>query len=322
MLLAYLRHAESYYVKNGKATRETTNIQLALRPVRRLYGHTPARDFGPLALKAVRQDMIDSGLCRNEVNKRVGKVVRAFKWAVGEELVPPSVHHGLQAVSGLRRGRADVRESEPVRPVPEAFVDAIRSHVARQVWAMVELQRLTGMRPGEVVLVRGRDLDTSGRVWTYRPGSHKTEHHGRERVICLGPKAQAVLRPWLRPAPEGPLFSPAEAVAERNAEKRRLRKAPLTPSQRARARRRSPRKAPGDAYTADSYRRAIAYGCKWAGVPRWHPNRLRHNAATAIRSRFGLEAAQLVLGHAKADVTQVYAERDLARAVAVMAEFG
>jgi hypothetical protein len=110
-LLAYLRHADAYYVKNGKPTSEPANIRLALRPLRKLYGHTPARDFGPLRLKTVRQAMIGTGLCRNEVNKRVRQIIRAFKWAVGEEMVPPSTHHGLKAVSGLRRGRADVRES-------------------------------------------------------------------------------------------------------------------------------------------------------------------------------------------------------------------
>jgi integrase len=57
-------------------------------------------------------------------------------------------------------------------------------------------------------------------------------------------------------------------------------------------------------------------------VPVWTPLQLRHTAATMIRSRFGLEAAQTVLGHAKADTTQIYAERDLARAHAVMAEIG
>jgi hypothetical protein len=87
--------------------------------------------------------LIDSGLCRNEVNKRTGRIVRLIKWAVGEGMIPAPVHHGLQAVSGLRRGRADVRETEPVRPVPEAFVDAIRPHVSRQVWTMVQLQRLS-----------------------------------------------------------------------------------------------------------------------------------------------------------------------------------
>ena len=97
MLLAYLDYADGYYVKNGKPTTEPVNIRLALRPLRQLYGHTPAREFGPLRLKTVRQAMIDSGLCRSEVNKRVRHVLRAFKWAVGEEMVPPSLPPSLTA---------------------------------------------------------------------------------------------------------------------------------------------------------------------------------------------------------------------------------
>ena len=322
LILAYLRHADTYYVKNGKPTTEPVNIRLAVRPLRKLYGDTLARDFGPLALKAVRQAMIDSGLCRSEVNKRVRHVVRAFKWAVGEEIVPPSIHHGLQAVSGLRRGRADVRESEPVKPVPEAFVDAIRPHVSRQVWAMVELQRLSGMRPGEVVIVRTSDLDTSGRVWVYTPESHKTEHHGRERRIYLGPQAQAILRPWLRTDLTAYLFQPREAMEAYRAELRRNRKTPMTPSQEARARKRTPKKSPGDRYDTDSYRRAIAYGCKRAGIPKWHPHRLRHSAATRLRKEFGLDVARAVLGHSTPVVTEVYAELDGAKAAEAMERVG
>jgi hypothetical protein len=116
--LAYLAFADGYYTKRGKPTTEPKSIRQTIRPLRQLYGHTLAREFGPLQLKAVRQAMVDAGLCRNEVNKRTGRIVRLFKWAVGEAMVPPSVHHGLSAVSGLRRGRADVRESGPVKPVP------------------------------------------------------------------------------------------------------------------------------------------------------------------------------------------------------------
>jgi integrase len=203
MLLVYLHHADAYYVKNGQPTDEPANIRLAIRPLRRLYGHTLAREFGPLRLKTVREALIESGLCRNEVNKRVGKIVRAFKWGVGEEMIPSSVHHGLKAVMGLRRGQANVRESEPVKPVPEAFVDAIQPFVSRQVWAMVELQRLSGMRPGEVCSMRTIDVDTSGRVWIYTPESHKTEHHGRERRIYLGPNAHETLQPRLCPENSG-----------------------------------------------------------------------------------------------------------------------
>lgn len=313
MLLAYVRHADGYYVKNGRPTAETVNLRYALCPLRQLYGHTAAGAFGPLALKAVRQSMIEGGLCRNEVNKRVRHIVRAFHWAVGEEMVPASIHHGLKAVPGLRKGRADVRESEPVKPVPDAYVDAIRPHVARQVWAMVELQRLTSMRPGEVCLMRAVDLDTSGRVWAYTPSEHKTEHHDKERKVLLGPRAQAILRPWLRAEMEAFLFSPAEAMRERRAELRSARKSPLTPSQRARSPKARPRKSAGERYTTDSYRRAIAYGCKTAGAPRWHPNQLRHNAATRLRKEFGLDVARAVLGHSSPAVIEVYAEMDSAR---------
>jgi len=60
----------------------------------------------------------------------------------------------------------------------------------------------------------------------------------------------------------------------------------------------------------------------WQKQHRWNPNQLRHSAGTEIRRRYGLEAAQNVLGHASADVTQVYAERDLKRAEQVMREVG
>jgi hypothetical protein len=79
MILAYLHHADSYYVKNGKATVEPGNIRLAVRLPRQLYGHTPAPEFGPVALKAVRGAMVTADLCRSELNRRIGRIVRAFK---------------------------------------------------------------------------------------------------------------------------------------------------------------------------------------------------------------------------------------------------
>ena len=82
------------------------------------------------------------------------------------------------------------------------------------------------------------------------------------------------------------------------------------------------KRTPRARYDKDSYRWAIRKACQKAGVPVWHPNQLRHSAATEIRSRFGLEAAQAVLGHAKADVTQIYAERDLRLAAEIMGEIG
>jgi integrase len=317
----YWRHAEVYYRKNGEPTTEVGMIKLATTPLRRLYGDTPARDFGPLALKAVRQEFVKAGLCRNEINRRTRLIIRMFKWAVENEKVPPSVHHGLKAVDGLRKGRCEVRESKPVKPVPDAFIDAVLPHVSRQVAAMIQLQRLTGMRPGEVIIMRAMDINTSGAIWEFCPDSHKTEHHEKNRLVFIGPKAQEVLRPWLRPDLAAYLFSPREAMAEFAASQRAARKSKVQPSQKDRRMKR-PKRAPGERYTTPSYGHAITMACDKAGVPHWSPNRLRHNAATRIRREFGLDVAKAVLGHSSVVPTQLYAEQDMEAAAAAMAKVG
>jgi integrase len=268
--------------------------------------------------------MIAADRCRPLINKDISRLRAVFRWAVENELLPVTVHQALQAVSGLRKNRSAAREPEPVGPVPEEVVEKTLPFLAPQVAAMVRLQLLTGARPGEIVLLRPCDIERvdGSAVWVYRPRRHKNEHHDRDRVIFFGRQAQELLRPWLDRDPEKECFSPAEVVAARNARLRSSRKSPMTPSQPARAGKSRPKRRPGTRYTRNSYRVAIQRACPKAGVPSWSPNQLRHTAATLIRSRYGLEAAQTVLGHAKADVTQVYAERDMAKARAIMAEIG
>ncbi len=126
-------------------------MRYALHPLRQLYGDTLAREFGPLKIKAVRQRMVETlDLSRGVINARIKRNKEFFKWAVGEELVPPAVSHALRDVTGLRRGRTTAREAPPVKQV--------LPHLAPQVAALVQLQRLTGMRPGEVVITRACDL--------------------------------------------------------------------------------------------------------------------------------------------------------------------
>ena len=61
----------------------------------------------------------------------------------------------------------------------------------------------------------------------------------------------------------------------------------------------------------------------WRREHRWHPHQLRHAAGTRIRREFGLEAAQIALGHSSALITDaVYAERDLTKVVEVMRKIG
>jgi integrase len=345
LLLAYLRHVEGYYVRDGRPTTQQHRIRQTLRAVRQLYGHTAARDFGPRALKAVREKLVAHGYVRRYVNQMIGCIKQMFKWAVAEELVPPSVYHGLQAVAGLKKGRTEARESREVGPVALAVVEDTLPHLGRHVAAMVRVQLLTGMRSGELCQLRACDLDTGGPVWTYRPPRHKTEHHGHSRVVAVGPKAQAVLKDFLKLDTGAYLFSPADAESERQAARRAARKTKVQPSQVCR-RKRKPKKGPGARYTPQGYHQSIRKAilaantagacaackplkpadrcgaCKAAALPHWHPHQLRHLHGTEVRRRFGLEAAQVALGHAKADVTQVYAERNLTLAVQVAAQIG
>ncbi len=86
ILLAYRRFAETYYADaEGPNTAELERINLAIRPVTALYGETPAENFGPRALKTVRNKMIFQNLCRLTVNQRINCVRRIFRWAVEEE---------------------------------------------------------------------------------------------------------------------------------------------------------------------------------------------------------------------------------------------
>jgi integrase len=311
--------AKGYY----RGSTEAVNLEYSMKPLVDLYGSLPASEFGPLKLKAVRQKMIEADICRAEINKRMGRIKRIFRWATENELLSPTVFHGLQSVRGLARGRTEARESEPVRPVPEAFVDALKPHVPPQIWAMIELQRLTGMRPGEVTIMRTCDLDTSGRVWVYIPSRHKTAYQGHSRQIYLGPRAQEVLRPWLRLETTAYLFQPKDVMDAIRVLRHKTRKTPLScghrPGNNVKAR---PKKFPGEVYKTQAYGRAIITACDKAKVPRWHPHQLRHNAATWLRKEFGLDVARVVLGHRSPAITEQYAEIDFGKAQEIMGRVG
>ena len=142
-------------------------------------------------------------------------------------------------------------------------------------------------------------------------------------MIFIGPQAQQVLRLYLLRPAKAFCFSPAESVKLRRVEASRCRCTPISYGNRPGTnRKRQPKRQPGEHYSVDSYRQAIHRACDKAGVEQWSPNQLRHTAGTDIRQKYGLEAAQVILGHAAADVTQVYAERDMAKAAAVMQEIG
>lgn len=359
VLAAYLDHAEGYYRKpDGSPTGEVNEIRLTIRPVRELYGHAPAAKFGPRALAAVRQHMIGLKWCRTLINRRIDRLKRAIKWAVAEELIPPSTYEALRTLPGLRQGRTEARESNPVKNVPDEVVKTTLSHLPHHVRVLVELMQYTGMRPGEVCSMTLNAIDRTGMTWIYRPEHHKTAHHGKTRAVPLGPNARSVLSGFLAGRvinPDTPIFSPTAAREERFAEMRTSRKSKVPPSQRNR-RKAKPQVVPAIQYHPHAIAHSIRVACEKAfplplalakqnGEPRkkwwarlsdiqragvrawrrshhWHPYQLRHSYATKARKQFSLEHAGAALGHTKMSATEVYAERDARLAVEVAAKIG
>lgn len=322
LIATYWQHVKGYYVKNGKPTSEQNSIRYALRPLKDLYGHELCRDFGPLALGTVQSKMIEQGITRKRINQHIGRIRRMFKWAVAKEILPVMTYEALNTLEGLRKGRSAAKESIPIKPVEAEYVEAVLPFLTPQIQSMVRLQGKTGCRPGEITIIRPCDVDQTIDPWIYTPGSHKTEHHNLERRIPIGTEAQRILLPWLNRPIEAYCFNPQEARAAYDSTRRLNRKTPQTPSSRHRKHKKHPKRKPGDHYTTVSYGRAIERACDRAKVPHWHPNQLRHNVATEVRRKYGLEGSQVVLGHSTANITQIYAERDFELAKHIMMEIG
>ncbi len=142
-------------------------------------------------------------------------------------------------------------------------------------------------------------------------------------MIFIGPKAQHLLLPYLLRAADSYCFSPREVVAKKVSAQHEARRTPMSCGNRPGTNRKAkPKRLPREKYDAMTYGRAILRAAEKAKVSAWSPNRLRHSFATEVRKSFGLEAAQVCLGHAAADVTQVYAERDYAKAANVARQIG
>lgn len=334
--------AEARYVRaDGRPTGEARALGYAFQPVLDAYGDEPAEQFGPLKLQAVRAGMIRADLCRNEINKRVHKIRRVMAWAVSQELLKSDVYAALVAVDSLRAGEAvevepgrmqAARLSAKVRSIPDEYIEEVLAELPATLAALVRFQWLTAARPDEVCSLRPIDIDMTGETWFYQPTQYKSAHladgdEERRRVIAIGPQAREVLRPFLGRDTQAFVFSPLEAVQQRNASRRVHRHQPVADPLTGRR--------VGNRYDSQSYGKAVRYairninarrleqdGPDAALLPIWSPNRLRHTALTTIRKRFGLEASQVVAGHARADVTQIYAEANRTLAAKVARQIG
>ena len=120
---AYWKHCQDYYVKNGKPTDEQAGIKAAMKRLKEEFGRLPVSELGPLKIKALQQRFVGDGVSRYYVNKSINRLKRMFRWAVSEELIPPSISQAIDSVTALKKGRTKAYELKPVPPVADAVVE-------------------------------------------------------------------------------------------------------------------------------------------------------------------------------------------------------
>jgi site-specific recombinase XerD len=287
--LVYYRHPD------GSATHEHLNFEPVYRLLIELFGPSPGKVFGCKSLKQVRQRMIELGWSRKPINKQIVRIRTIFRWAAEEELLPGAIYQQLRAVAPLKRGRSNAKETRPVRAVRIEIVRKTLLHVTPTIRDVANVQRLTGARPDEILSMRASELDRSAPVWKFAPEHHKNAFREQDRVILIGPRAQAILRRYLKPVSAAAiagsdedyyLFSPARSEERRRAE---LHDRRVTPAGQGNGigthRADSPRRRPGERYRRDSYYHAIQRGITLAFQPSNPSIARRENEPLAVWMR-------------------------------------
>lgn len=322
----YLRHAATVYRKDGKPTSHMEQVKAAMAAIRTTFGDAPIETVGAPQIVRLRDAMVHAAdrngqpatLSCSTVNGRLRIIRQAFAWGRLYGPVPAAVAYDVSLVKPLRAGRSEGKPPKVVVPVPENVLRATLAAAPQTVADMAWLQYWTGMRSGEVCQIRPCDLERNGDVWLYRPPKHKSQHHGKTRVVAIGPQGQAILRAYIeRRKMTDYLFLPEDAHRERLEQ---IGFADVTAYQVSRS-----RFKPGRCFRQDTYYNKIVYACDRVYDPkgerrargdfshRWHPHRLRHNAATRYRDTLGIEAATDVLGHSSFNTAAIYAERSVER---------
>lgn len=300
---------------------EHGEMRRALALLLELYGDELAEEVGPKSLKVVREVMIERDYARSHINKTISRIKRFFRWACSEELIDAGHYYKLLSLPGLQRNELGARESVKIGPACPRSVQVVLNYLSPTVGAMVQIQYLCGMRPGEVCIMRECDIEVRDGIWWYAPQQHKNEWRGHSLIKAIPRSAQKILTKFMGGQGEY-LFRPNDSVKWAQSQVvKKERKTPRYPSEVVRVerekiltKRRVKMKAPGKYYLRRSYSSAVKRGVDNAiaageEITPFTPNQLRHLILTFVTEHLNQESAQLYAGHEKLETTSIYVEK-------------
>lgn len=259
----------------------------------RKVGDAPMITLAPRDLEVCQDAMLDSGICRQEVNARISRIRTWVKRCARYDRRLTEVAAWLESVDPIRRGaRPEARDAAEILSVPDAVVRRTLEAASPVLRRAITVQLLTAMRPGELVAMRVGDLsiDPDDRDWwIYRPplvrgamkNAWREQREQRQRVIDIPAEAQLLLREQISHVTD------QGRLGDQGPEMRLW-----------------------TWKSSQGYWQAVQRAARRAGCPRWAPNQLRHAAATRIARTSGKSAASQVLGHADPKTVERYLDPD------------
>ena len=325
---------EDYLAKPVKS--DLNAYKLVIDALRLYFPYKLADDFRPTDLETLRtyfsakQERANGQTyyrSRTYINKLIGYVRSIFSWGVGKSIVRFETYQALRFVRPLRKGSTNVPETRKRTVVSDHDLKGVMEYLQPIYRDIIQLLRITGMRPKELCSLRIRDLDRSGDIWIYHPKNHKTEWKGKDRVIAFGERSQSVLKRHLTGRkPTEYIFSPKRVMTERWQIQAQNRKSKVSPYQQARAEWRKPKKYArfSPSLETNTIANRLREACKRALSDKkisraWTLYELRHTAITEVRLKAGVESAQHFAGHSTI-ATQDYYDHSATIAVIELAK--
>lgn len=263
-------------IRDYTAAHPSKNLKHHLKAINDLgplSGHR-CHEYTPLVFRRHRGIVASTGRrCARHVNDLMRLVQRIFRWGVSMEMVGLATYESLKTIPPLKADEVE-HQATKRKPAKREDVEKTLNELHSVPADIVRLILFTGARPGEICSIQSSEITKDGPqgTWVYRPGKHKTLHHGKRRFIVFGPMSQAILRQhW--PNRSGYLFPSSLIVGH---------------------------------YQPASLRQAVWHACKRAGVAPFSPYSLRHLRLTELATDKGLDIAAMVAGHGEQETTRLY----------------
>ena len=201
---AFANQYQERYVA-AKGLRSADSIDQRLRLLRRRFGARKLDDIKTGDIEDLREDLLTAGKKPATVNRYLALLRNMFNWAVlrGDLEQTPFRRGGLAVIKlereHNRRGRRLSLDEE------QRLLGAANSTVKALVIAALD----TGMRRGELLSLRFRDVDFERNVIHIRPENAKSK---KGRDIPIATTRLRTLLEWLRIDGEGKSKGPEAAV--------------------------------------------------------------------------------------------------------------